>query len=104
MVAVSTTLKKEAESIFTDLGYEVATDGTELRAKRKWRVVDVTPLDEPEDPPTSGGLRCFVTWSDRIEALEERLTAADLDYEWAIIGVDEEDYVVSRCQSSRRST
>jgi hypothetical protein len=104
MGVVSTTLHKEAESIFTDLGYEVATDGSELRAKRKWRVVDVTPMDEPEDPPASGGLRCFVTWSDRVDALEQKLTDADPDYEWAIIGVSDEDYVVSRCFSGREPT
>lgn len=100
MGVVNTSLRKEAESIFTDLGYEVAVNGSELRAKRKWRVVEVTPMDEPDEPPTSGGLRCFVTWSDRIEALERRLSDADPDYDWAIIGVEDEDYVVSRCPSS----
>lgn len=100
MGVVNTSLRKEAESIFTDLGYEVAVNGSELRAKRKWRVVDVTPMDEPDEPPTSGGLRCFVTWSDRIEALERRLNDADPDYDWAIIGVEDEDYVVSHCPSS----
>lgn len=100
MGAVSTTLRQEAESIFTDLGYEVAADGTGLRATRKWRVVDVTPMDEPDDPPTSGGLRCFVTWSDCIDALERRLEEVNPEYEWAIIGVTDEDYVVSRYPSS----
>lgn len=100
MGVVSTTLRQEAQSIFTDLGYEVASDGSQLRATRKWRVVDVTPMEEPEEPPASGGMRCFVTWSDHIDALERRLTNANPDYEWAIIGVTEEDYVVSTCPSS----
>jgi len=97
MAAVSTTLQREAESIFTDLGYEVAADGEGLRARRKWRVVEVTPMAEPDDPPRSGGLRCFVTWDDQLGALERRLRAADPDYEWAIIGVTDDDYVVSHC-------
>jgi hypothetical protein len=104
MGVVSTTLQQEAESIFTDLGYDVATDGSGLRAKRKWRTVDVTPMDEPEDPPASGGLRCFVTWSDRVDALERRLDDAQPEYEWAIIGVSDEDYVVSRCPSGHGPT
>lgn len=97
MGAVSTTLRREAESIFTDLGYDVDADGEELRAQRKWRVVEVTPMAEPDEPPTSGGLRCFVTWADRLDALERRLRAVDPDYEWAIIGVTDDDYVVSHC-------
>lgn len=100
MAVVSTTLRREAESIFTDLGYEVATNGEELRAKRKWRVVEVTPMAEPDDPPLYGGLRCFVTWKDRIDALEHRLLDIDPDYDWAIIGVTDEDYVVSHRPSS----
>ncbi len=99
MGVVSTTLRQEAESIFTDLGYDVATTGSELRAERKWRVVTVTPMDEPDEPPMSGDLRCFVTWSDRLDALERRLTEADLDYDWAIIGINDGDYVVSHSPS-----
>lgn len=100
MGVVNTTLRQKAESIFTDLGYDVATEGSELRATRKWRVVNVTPMDQPEEPPSSGRLRCFVTWSDHIDALERRLVDADPNYEWAIIGVTEGDYVVSRRPSS----
>lgn len=88
-------LRKEAESIFTDLGYEVATDGPGLRATRKWREVEVTPMNEPESPPAAGDLRCFVTWSEQVDRLERRLLSADPDYEWAIIGITDEEYVVS---------
>jgi len=96
MGAASTSLEREAESIFTDLGYTVTADGSQLRAKRKWRVVDVTPMSEPEEPPSSGDLRCFVTWEERVPTLERRLASTDPDYEWAIIGVrDGGDYVVS---------
>lgn len=99
MSTVSTALKEEAESIFTELGYTVTGDGGELRATRKWRVVRVTPMAEPGQPPQEGPLRCFVTWEDGVGDLERRVTRADPDYEWAIIGVGENDYVVSR-QSS----
>lgn len=100
MGVVNTVLRREAESIFTDLGYDVDTDGPDLRARRKWRVVDVTPMDEPREPPASGRLRCFVTWSTHVDALEGRLADADPDYDWAIIGVTDEDYVVSHRPSS----
>ena len=55
----------------------------------------------PDDPPASSGqLRCFVTWAERVGALERRLTRADPDYDWAIIGIrDDEEYVVSRRSS-----
>ncbi|PSP27455.1 hypothetical protein BRC65_05690 [Halobacteriales archaeon QH_2_65_14] len=101
MGTVNTTLMQEAESIFTDLGYAVSTAGGEMRAERKWRVVQVTPMAEPDDPPASSGqLRCFVTWAERVGALERRLTRADPDYDWAIIGIrDDEEYVVSRRSS-----
>jgi len=74
----------------------VTTDGSELRARRKWRVVHVTPMAEPEQPPAEGPLRCFVTWAEDVAALERRLTRADPDYEWAIIGVGDDDYTVSQ--------
>jgi len=101
MGAASPSLEREAESIFSDLGYTVTAEQGTIRARRKWRVVEVTPMAEPEEPPTSGDLRCFVTWEERVGTLEQRLTGADLDYEWAIIGVRTGgDYVVSR-RSSR---
>ena len=97
MGTVNTELRQEAESIFTDLGYAVTNAGNEILAERKWRVVQVTPMDEPNEPPTSGELRCFVTWEDSVDELERQLTRVSPDYEWAIIGVrDSNDYVVSR--------
>lgn len=97
MRTVTTALKQEAESIFTNLGYAVTTAGGEIRAERKWRVVQVTPMPEAGDPPDSGEMRCFVTWEDNLDSLEQRLTRENLDYEWAIIGVREgDDYTVSR--------
>lgn len=97
MGTVTTSLRDRAQSIFADLGYTVSPSGGELRAERKWRVVQVTPMAEPGDPPSSGDMRCFVTWSDRVDSLETRLTRADPDYEWAIIGIDAdcEDYEVA---------
>jgi hypothetical protein len=87
MGTVTTTLGRQARSIFRDLGYSVSEGGREFRAKRKWRVVQVTPMPEPRDPPATGELRCFVTWADHVQALERRLRHADPDYEWAVIGV-----------------
>jgi hypothetical protein len=98
MSAVSTSLRKEAESIFTDLGYEVTPEGSEIQAQRKWRVVQVTPMAEPAEPPQSGTLRCFVTHAENVPTLEEKLDCAELEYEWAIIGVEDDGYMVSRCQ------
>ena len=86
---VTTSLPDRARSIFDDLGYSVSRDGQEFRAERKWRVVRVTPMAEPETPTGSGDLRCFVTWADRVDGLERELERANPDYEWAIIGVDD---------------
>jgi len=97
MGTVNGTLEQEATSIFTNLGYTVTGDGSEIRAERKWRVVQVTPMPEPADPPTSGEMRCFVTFEERLPQVEQTLTREDPDYDWAIIGVGEDsDYVVSR--------
>lgn len=96
MSAASTSLQKEAESIFSDLGYEVTPEGREIQAQRKWRVVTVTPMAEPRDPPQSGDLRCFVTHAETVERVERKLERADLPYEWAIIGVEDDGYTVSR--------
>ena len=98
MGTVTTALRREAESIFSDLGYAVTAQEGELRAERKWRVVEITPLAEPDEPPVgSSEFQCFVTWADNVPALERRLEHANPDCEWAIIGVqDDEKYVVSR--------
>ncbi|MEF8775037.1 MAG: hypothetical protein V5A43_00855 [Haloarculaceae archaeon] len=54
-------------------------------------------MPEPGEPPMSGGMRCFVTWADRVDPLQVRVTRADPDYEWAIIGIEREceDYIVA---------
>jgi len=96
MGTVTTSLRREAQSIFTDLGYDVSGSEGEIQARRKWRVVQITPMPEPEDPPSSGELRCFVTWDERTADLERRLRREDPDYEWAVIGVREGgDYTVA---------
>jgi hypothetical protein len=101
MGAVSTSLEEQARTIFADLGYRVSTDGGELRAERKWRTVHVTPTVDASSPPETGDFRCFVTVQDRIEDLEGALTRLNPDYEWAIIGVDEDDgYEVARPPST----
>jgi len=96
MSAARTSLQKEAESIFSDLGYDVTPEGREIQARRKWRVVTVTPMAEPRDPPQSGELRCFVTHAEMVDRVEKRLDRADPAYEWAIIGIEDDGYVVSR--------
>lgn len=96
MGAGNTELADAAASIFTDLGYTVDDEGADLLARRKWRVVHVTPMGDPELPSSDGQYQCFVTWADRVPALERRLETAEPEYEWAIIGIDEDDYVVRR--------
>jgi hypothetical protein len=97
MGTVSSPLRQQAQSIFRDLGYSVSGAGTDLRATRKWRVVHVTPMPEPREPPTAGDLRCFVTWAESVPAIESHLLRADPDYEWALVGVDADgDYEVAR--------
>jgi hypothetical protein len=89
MATVTTPLAEKAESIFTTLGYDVSGSGAELRAERKWRTVHVTAMRQPETAPQSGDFRCFVTWQDRVDEIRTHLAGADLDYEWAVIGVEE---------------
>lgn len=99
MASGSTAPVEEARRIFDRLGYTVSDDGTELHATRKWRTVRVTPLaDGAIDRPVraDGGrdedrLRCFVTWRDYTEALSEHLRETETGYEWAVIGVDDDD-------------
>lgn len=103
---------EEAKQVFSRLGYTVSGNGTELRAERKWRTVQVTAMDADEaSAPTrvlaDGGraegplLRCFVTWKDYTGDLREQLRQADPGYEWAIIGVDgSDDYDVVRAEQA----
>jgi hypothetical protein len=89
MATVTTPLAEKAEAIFTDLGYVVERDGRELRAQRKWRIVNVTPADEPVTPRGSGEFQCLVTWQEQATEVRERLQRRDPDYEWAVIGIEE---------------
>ncbi|PSQ37413.1 hypothetical protein BRD05_00660 [Halobacteriales archaeon QS_9_70_65] len=93
MGAVSTSLIEEARTIFSNLGYEVTDDGEELRAERKWRTVHVTTAD-PEQAATHGQLRCFVARAERATEVRERLLAAEPEYDWAVVSVDDDDYRV----------
>jgi hypothetical protein len=97
MATVTTPLTEQAESIFTELGYTVSNEGTTLRAERKWRVVHVTPVTDPDGADERGEFHCFVTWKERAEAVRDHLSSLDLSCEWAVIGVDEGgDYEVYR--------
>lgn len=96
MRAVNTQLERRAREIFQDLGYTVSDDGGDLRAERKWRVVQVTPMSHASEVPADGDLHCFVTRDDEATTLERRLQSEDLPYEWAVIGVtDQGDYNVA---------
>lgn len=89
MGAVSTSLVEEARTVFRDLGYELTAEGDELRAERKWRTVYVTTAD-PEEANTHGRLRCFVTRAERASDVRDRLLAIEPNYDWAVIGIDED--------------
>ena len=89
MGAVTTSLASQAESIFDDLGYTVSRHDTELLAERKWRIVHVT-LSYPDTIPSDGDFRCFVTRSEEATSTCRRVEMADPDYEWAVIGVDDD--------------
>lgn len=100
MRAVTKPLDEQARSIFADLGYTVTDGGSELLAERKWRVVHVTTFESDDDPPEAGEYRCFVAWRDDVDAVERRLERENPDYEWAVIGVQEDgDYEVA-CQQN----
>ena len=101
MRAVTKRLDEKAQSIFADLGYTVTDRGGEYLAERKWRAVHVTPAETFDETPESGEYRCFVAWTEDVPDLETRLEAADPDYEWAIMGVDDEgDYEVASRRTS----
>jgi hypothetical protein len=89
MVAVATHLVERAEDIFTDLGYTVSGSGPEFRAERKWRVVRVLALDDAEDIPESGDLRCFVAPERHASALKAELLDRTPEYDWALISVED---------------
>lgn len=97
MSPVRTPPVEEARDIFRDLGYVVDDDGPTLRAERKWRTVEVTPVAEADPCPIADGgrddvrFRCFVTWADSVASLRSRLRRVEPGYEWAIIGVNEGD-------------
>ncbi len=93
MGAVNTSLVEEARSIFTDLGYEVTDEGDEFRAERKWRVVYVTTAT-PEEAPSHGRFRCFVAREERADEIREELLDAEPSYDWAVVGVSDDDYHV----------
>lgn len=94
MGAVTTSLAEQARSIFADLGYSVSRAGPELRAERKWRVVRVT-VSEPDEVPTTGDFRCFVTRESAATDTYRRVAMAEPDYEWAVVAVrDGGDYDV----------
>ncbi|WP_435347606.1 DUF7116 family protein [Haloarchaeobius sp. HRN-SO-5] len=93
-------LRKEAESIFSRLGYTVTRDGTEFKAERDWKVVHVTATEEECDLPdssTAGSYRCFVTSLDHAGSMRRKIRETNPEYEWAVIGVgEEEEYEVER--------
>ncbi|MFC6942957.1 hypothetical protein ACFQE8_23870 [Salinirubellus sp. GCM10025818] len=93
MGVVNTTLDDRARAVFSDLGYEVTREGDELRAERRWRTVYVT-TQEPAEAETHGRLRCFVAPAERAASVRDDLLARAPDYDWAVIGVEDDDYTV----------
>lgn len=92
----STELATRARTIFDELGYTVSGEGPEFLAEREWKVVHVTATAEEDARPTDDGLHCFVAPSDRVPALRRHLDRTDPGCEWAVIGVDGDDYEVER--------
>ncbi|MWV63240.1 hypothetical protein GRS48_00095 [Halorubrum sp. JWXQ-INN 858] len=93
----------EARDVFRELGYTVTDGGREFVAERKWRRVHVTTLcsdgvDDLGPYLADGGetprLRCFVTWRENAAALRDGLTSMKPPYDWAVIGVDGDDFTV----------
>lgn len=89
--------------MFDELGYTVTGDGAEFRAEREWKVVRVTATDDDPDPPTGEGLHCFVAHTERSRSLRRHLSRTDPDCEWAVIGVDDEEYEVERAPPGPRA-
>ncbi|MFC7115279.1 hypothetical protein ACFQH2_10430 [Natronoarchaeum sp. GCM10025703] len=96
MGTVNNPLASEARSIFAELGYTVSESGSEFTAERGWKAVEVTPMPEPTSPPTSGSLRCFVTYQHSVRDVRRRIRRANPEYDWAIITVEDDDYEVVR--------
>jgi len=87
----------EAKSIFADLGYSVSGDGTTFTAARDWKEIEVLAVTNDVDTPNGDRMRCFVTWSDCVHDLGAALDSAAPDYEYAVIGVEEDgEYEVAR--------
>ncbi|QCJ46450.1 hypothetical protein [Haloprofundus sp. MHR1] len=89
-----------AKTIFTRLGYTVSGEGTDLRAERKWRTVQVTAVADDDTMGRTladGGrddgppFRCFVTWDEHADSLCRRLERTARTYEWAVISVGDGD-------------
>ncbi|WP_120242611.1 DUF7116 family protein [Halopiger aswanensis] len=99
-------LVEQARSIFADLGYTVEGNGPEFRAERAWKVVHVNTVLETDELPSSasGQFHCFVAEPDDADDLEDRLTSAEPNYEWAIIVVDGDDYQVERAPPGPRAS
>ncbi|MWG36048.1 DUF7116 family protein [Halomarina oriensis] len=100
MGVLSTPLIDEARAIFTELGYEVESVGSELRAERKWRIVYISE----ETPTTVDGeadLRCFVADPERAPELRAELLSLEPDYDWAVMSVESTgDYEVLHPEAS----
>ena len=97
MGTIPTPPDEEARSIFDGLGYELAGTGSEFSATRDWKEVHVSAVADTSVPLDGGRYRCFVTWSEQTEELQETLQRADTGFEWAVIGVSEDgDYEVTR--------
>ena len=104
MGPVNIRLVEQAKSIFAELGYTVEGNGPEFRAERAWKVVHVNTVLETDELPSSpsGQFHCFVAEPDDADDLEEKLTSAEPNYEWAIIVVDGDDYQVERAPPGPR--
>lgn len=90
----------EAKSIFADLGYSVSGDGTTFTASRDWKEIEVLAVTDELDTPSGDGMRCFVTWNDYVSDLGDALDRAAPDYDYAVIGVEDDgDYEVARTPS-----
>jgi len=110
MAPVTIPPAEEARTVFRRLGYAIDDHGSEFTAERKWRRVRVTPLcaDDAKAPSSvlaeeSGApvrLRCFVTWMACTGELREYLRSTKPPYDWAIIGVDDDEFEVVHPDSS----